>query len=68
MFNDSLNHVVIVMVIQFSSVVLSFHGTIQAGGVVAGCYSTNEEETCLYLAENSNAKFGDLKIVWSEIS
>jgi long-chain-fatty-acid--CoA ligase ACSBG len=49
--------VVIVMGYNSPQWFLSFHGTIQAGGVVAGCYSTNEEETCLYLAENSNAKF-----------
>ena len=35
---------------------LAFHGVIQAGGVVAGCYSTNKENSCLYLAEDSKAK------------
>ena len=49
--------VVIVMGYNSPQWFLSFHGTIQAGGVVAGCYSTNLEDTCLYLAENSNAKF-----------
>ena len=49
--------VVIVMGYNSPQWFLSFHGTIQANGVVAGCYSTNEEDTCLYLAENSNAKF-----------
>jgi len=49
--------VIIVMGYNSPQWFLSFHGTIQAGGVVAGCYSTNEEEACLYLAENSNAKF-----------
>ena len=58
-----LNHglvskdVVIVMGYNSPQWFLSFHGVIQAGGVVAGCYSTNEEDTCLYLAKNSNAKF-----------
>lgn len=49
--------VVIVMGYNSPQWFFSFHGAIQAGGVVAGCYSTNEEETCLYLAKNSNAKF-----------
>jgi len=49
--------VVIVMGYNSPQWFLSFHGTIQAGGVVAGCYSTNEEDACLYLANNSKAKF-----------
>lgn len=49
--------VVIVMGYNSPQWFLSFHGVIQAGGVVAGCYSTNEEETCLYQAKNSKAKF-----------
>ena len=48
---------VIIMGYNSPQWLLSFHATIQAGGVVVGCYSTNEEDTCLYLANNSNAKF-----------
>ena len=57
--NNGLQSKDVVVVMGYNSPqwFLAFHGTIQAGGVVAGCYSTNEEETCLYLAENSNAKF-----------
>jgi long-chain-fatty-acid--CoA ligase ACSBG len=57
--NNGLQSKDVVVVMGYNSPqwFLAFHGTIQAGGVVAGCYSTNEEETCLYLSENSNAKF-----------
>jgi len=48
---------VIIMGYNSPQWLLSFHATIQAGGVVVGCYSTNEEDTCLYLANNSNARF-----------
>lgn len=57
--NNGLQSKDVVVVMGYNSPqwFLAFHGTIQAGGVVAGCYSTNQEETCLYLADNSNAKF-----------
>jgi long-chain-fatty-acid--CoA ligase ACSBG len=57
--NNGLESKDVVVVMGYNSPqwFLSFHGTIQAGGVVAGCYSTNLEDTCLYLVENSNAKF-----------
>lgn len=48
---------VIVMGFNSPQWLIAFHGTISAGGVVAGSYSTNQEEICLYLAKDSSARF-----------
>ena len=49
--------VVIIMGFNSPQWLIAFHGTVQAGGVVAGSYLTNTTDTCKYLVNNSNAKF-----------
>lgn len=35
---------------------IAFHGAVQAGGIVAGSYPTNNKETCEYLGKDCGAK------------
>lgn len=48
--------VVVVMGFNTPQWLLAFHGAVQAGGVVAGSYPTNNKETCEYLARDCGAK------------
>jgi long-chain-fatty-acid--CoA ligase ACSBG len=48
---------VVVMGYNTPQWLFAFHGVIQAGGVIAGSYLTNNEETCCYLAKDSGAQF-----------
>ena len=55
---SGLNSKDVAIIMGFNSPqwLIAFHGTIQAGGVVAGSYLTNKTDTCKYLVNNSNAK------------
>ena len=48
---------VIIMGFNSPQWLIAFYGTIFAGGVVAGSYSTNQEDICLYLAKDAGARF-----------